>query len=513
MVLQSLRKSVEYYRQQLDSISDPNIQQLELLKGLPFYDWSSNQEWEIISNYQPRDFNHAIGLPEKYGREYPLFDYEQMLFNTLQTNKHVWIKKATGLGVTEFMLRYMAWLCFNQSAPRSADSLEISGSQMCIVTGPRIELAITLIDRLKGLFTLGNVSSRHITFDSKETVIELNGVHIEAYPSHHLDAMRGLKDVSFIYLDEADFFPPGQQQDARDVSERYIAKSNPWIVMVSTPNAPEGLFERIEKEPESTCLYKRLFLDYTFGLGRIYTEAEIAAAKQSPSFEREYNLKYLGLIGNVFHTKDIEAAIEKGRRFGLESSPNSYTQKSVGLDPGFGSSNFGVCITELVDGMVNVLLAEEYPRPDFNEMIETTIGLLLKYNITFDNGCRIFVDGANPSFIRALKARVSGEDDNYEHFIAHLKTSYGNNFSLQSIIFNMFIVPIAFSKEHRNMLAYAKKLMEYGNGVVAINPGHTKLITALRTAVEKGEGTLDKEATSHDDVTGRIQNVLAVLGE
>jgi len=39
------------------------------------------------------------------------------------------------------------------------------------------------------------------------------------------------------------------------------------------------------------------------------------------------------------------------------------------------------------------------------------------------------------------------------------------------------------------MLLYAKKLMEYGNGVVAIDPNHTKLITALRTAVEKGEGT------------------------
>ena len=42
--------------------------------------------------------------------------------------------------------------------------------------------------------------------------------------------------------------------------------------------------------------------------------------------------------------------------------------------------------------------------------------------------------------------------------------------------------------------------MEYGNGVVAINPRFTKLITALRTAVEKGEGMLDKEATSHDDL-------------
>jgi hypothetical protein len=42
--------------------------------------------------------------------------------------------------------------------------------------------------------------------------------------------------------------------------------------------------------------------------------------------------------------------------------------------------------------------------------------------------------------------------------------------------------------------------MEYGNGIVAINPKHTKLITALRTTAEKGEGTLYKEAPSYDDL-------------
>ena len=103
--------------------------------------------------------------------------------------------------------------------------------------------------------------------------------------------MRGLPNVSYILLDEADFFPPGQQQqaDTRDVSERYIAKSNPYILMVSTPNAPDGLFERIEKESEDTCLYKRIFLDYTLGIGKIYNAKQIEKAKQSPSFEREYN--------------------------------------------------------------------------------------------------------------------------------------------------------------------------------------------------------------------------------
>lgn len=50
------------------------------------------------------------------------------------------------------------------------------------------------------------------------------------------------------------------------------------------------------------------------------------------------------------------------------------------------------------------------------------------------------------------------------------------------------------------MLAHCKEMLEYHSGAVAINPKHTKLITALRTAVEKGDGSLDKEATSHDDL-------------
>jgi hypothetical protein len=34
-----------------------------------------------------------------------------------------------------------------------------------------------------------------------------------------------------------------------------------------------------------------------------------------------------------------------------------------------------------------------------------------------------------------------------------------------------------------------------------MSTSHTKLITALIKTVEKGEGSLDKEATSHDDVS------------
>jgi len=263
----------------------------ERLMEKPFWIWNtSKHKQEDIRTKGNCCFNHIIGLPKKNGAQKPFYEYEKSIFDVLVGNKHIWIKKATGLGITEFMLRFMAWLCLKDD--------KLRGTQMCIVTGPRIDLAITLIDRIKALFNDKDL----LSFNNKETVIEINGVKIEAYPSHHLDAMRGLTNVSFILLDEADFFPPGQQQDARDVSERYIAKSDPYIVMVSTPNAPDGLFERIKKS-EETCIYKRLFMDYTYGIGKIYTSEEIDKAKASPSFEREYDLKYLGKIGNVFHTQ------------------------------------------------------------------------------------------------------------------------------------------------------------------------------------------------------------------
>ena len=64
----------------------------------------------------------------------------------------------------------------------------------------------------------------------------------------------------------------------------------------------------------------------------------------------------------------------------------------------------------------------------------------------------------------------------------------------------MFVIPVKFSKYHREMLAHCKEMLEYQAGHMAIQPKFTKLIIALRTAVEKGDGTLDKDSTSDDDL-------------
>jgi hypothetical protein len=417
------------------------------LQDKPFWIWSKEEhKQQDIRTDGDCCFNHIIGLPQKDGNDKPLYDYEEIIYDSLIGNgssKHLWIKKATGLGASEFMLRFMAWLCLKDNA--------LSGSQMCIVTGPRIDLAIALIDRMKKLFA----GKGFISFDTKETVIELNNVKIEAFPSHHLDAMRGLPNVSFILLDEADFFPPGQQADARDVSERYIAKSNPYIVMVSTPNAPDGLFERIEKESEDTCLYKRIFLEYTYGIGKIYTAEEIEQAKQSPSFEREYNLKYLGRIENVFHTKDIEAAIEKGRKYNPDDFNQFYfSSRSMGIDPAYGSSAFGIVVPQWVDNHIQILHAEEYHRPDYNGMLSTAYSLMSKYSVD-----KVYIDGANPSFIRSLKLQI-GEDAEYDKVIAKYRSEMkGSNWSQ-----DMRIVPVNFNTEHKAMLGHCKMIMENDGG-------------------------------------------------
>jgi hypothetical protein len=158
------------------SESQQQTRLFDLCKDKSFWIWDIEQhKEEDIRTKGQCCFNHLISLPTKNGEEKPLFDYEKLLYYSLLDNdysnvlehtfkhKHLWVKKSAGLGVTEFFLRLMAWLCLRNDDYRN--------SQMCIVTGPKIDIAIKLIKRMKALFE----PKLHVTFDSKETVLELNG--------------------------------------------------------------------------------------------------------------------------------------------------------------------------------------------------------------------------------------------------------------------------------------------------------------------------------------------------
>ena len=96
-------------------------------------------------------------------------------------------------------------------------------------------------------------------------------------------------------------------------------------------------------------------------------------------------------------------------------------------------------------------------------MIKTTVRLLEKHDIRFDNACHIFVDAPNPSFISTLKQAVN-EDPEYVKQIAYYKHYYPSLYDLQFLQQNMFVIPVPFSKEHKAMLAHCKEVLEYQNG-------------------------------------------------
>jgi hypothetical protein len=82
------------------------------LKDKPFWIWDieEHKKADIIAGGNCC-FNHIVGLPKKNGKEFPMFDYQKIIYDTLLSNndkrdfknKHLWVKKATGLGVTEFL--------------------------------------------------------------------------------------------------------------------------------------------------------------------------------------------------------------------------------------------------------------------------------------------------------------------------------------------------------------------------------------------------------------------------
>ena len=292
-------------------------------------------------------FNHIVGLPTKKWKKYPLFDYELNLIKTLQLNKRILILKARGLGLTEFMLRYMAWLCLYDNKYKGAD--------MPIIVGPNLKLAYKLIGRMKRIFD----NRIYVDFNSAVTSLNLNGVNIEAFPSNNPDAFRGLEKPAFFLVDEADMFTHETHWEARSAIEGASTKSDPWVVFVSTPNKPGGFMETFLNEEDSK--YYNLKLDYRIGLGKIYTQQEIEQAKGDyTTFQREYDLKFLGSVGTCFAQTKIDAIVKEATYNPDLIDP--YAMRSIGIDCGWGSSPFGITITQFRRNKIEVLYTEEFSR-------------------------------------------------------------------------------------------------------------------------------------------------------
>jgi hypothetical protein len=192
-------------------------------------------------------------------------------------------------------------------------------------------------------------------------------------------------------------------------------------------------------------------MDYTYGLDRIYSQEEIAKAKKSPLFGREYDLQYLSLIGNTFHTQDIERAIKLAKKYRVT---NTYARKVMGIDPGFGSFAFGVVVVQFSDSIIQVLYANEFERPRYEEMLNEVSDSYHSYG----NIKNIFVDASSPELISSLKREVAHGRDNWAWVQEKIAYCEKHHLDLNR---HMKVVPVPFITEDKNMLIHTKELLEF----------------------------------------------------
>jgi hypothetical protein len=204
----------------LDRYSDHSDQQsprlsnlLLRLRGREF--WISDIEQHKLEYKRSNGdccFNHIIGLPVKpsTGEVKPIFPYESDLTELLSRKKRLAILKATGLGITECItIRWLIWNC--------VVNLDWKDSQAVVINSPRIQQSIDIVTRMKKLF-----ANHNVYFNSKSTILEINGCTIMALPGNNLPAARSLPNCKAVILEEASFWDNSLQREALDTAERYI---------------------------------------------------------------------------------------------------------------------------------------------------------------------------------------------------------------------------------------------------------------------------------------------------
>jgi hypothetical protein len=453
------------------------------LKPYPLYNsnnplFDDANQLDVFKGKSFLEFNDIIGLPEKNNIEHPIYDYELDVVSKIENNRNIWIKKASGIGATTLILRYLTWKCLVN------DDLEYKN--IFIISGTHLRHANDVKVKMEDLFRKRFPS---IQLESKFTDLWIRNTNVKIFPSRNVKDLRGYTDVAYLFIDEADYFEPSVNSELLHAITRYEEKSNCTTIMVSTPNRPGGLFESIEKDPNSK--YCKIVLDYTVGLDKIYDRKEIEKKKNEPEFPREYMGQYLGRVGNVFLPSQIQNCIDLGSEYSLDKIPVSlYTLKSVGIDPGFSSSGTGIVVLEHIKqnkDVIRVIESHLIEKGDPNEIVKLCWDIYKRNNWmnTF-----FFIDGSNRAMVNLLKIKWQ------ESLSWESKQSFGPNIRIR---------PVNFSTEHKNMLSNLHAVVS--KGYLAIDEKHTKLITSLRTAYAT-EYSLNKEQTSYDDLLDALRLAL-----
>jgi hypothetical protein len=158
----------------------------------------------------------------------------------------------------------------------------------------------------------------------------------------------------------------------------------------------------------------------------------------------------------------------------------------MGIDPGFGSSKFGITIIQLEDDVLKVLYAKEFDRPAYEQMIKLVTELRYQFKLS-----KIYVDGSKPDFIKSLKIQFN-ETTDYERIIEQ------SNRDKIDFEYRMFVVPVSFSEYGKELLGRFQHMVS-NNWFSLSSIEHSDLLTQMRMAKFKDNGNLDKNETTSNN--------------
>ena len=127
--------------------------------------------------------------------EFPIFHYQKLIYDAIENNQNIFIKKARGIGVTTFVIRYLVWKILSTN--------ELEGKSIFIISGTREEFANYVKKKMEDLFL---PRFPNVVFDSKYTELTINKTWIKVMPTKNIKDVRGYMDVAYLFVDEGDWF-------------------------------------------------------------------------------------------------------------------------------------------------------------------------------------------------------------------------------------------------------------------------------------------------------------------
>lgn len=410
------------------------------------------------------------GGPERNGIFHPVYEYEQILLQALEKGEFdlayrlIAVFKSTGLGITEFFCLWIIWKCLTDSW--------FKDRHVVIVTGPGQDLGKKIIERFKKFCDVGNVDYT----DHGVNSLNINGCPIEAFPSNNIDAARGLPKVSVFFGDEAAFFNARRTNDkpVRTVGERYMAKGGAFTIWVSTAGESiECFFYDLFKDPGK---YKKFEMYEEAGIKKdpitntsIYDEKEIAIAKTLPSYPREYQGQWGVNVGDIYNQLAVDQICADDYK--IEPFNDTFNRWGF-VDAGFGSSNFGIVIFQMLHGMPHVIFAKDYTRKSFTDMLKEIKQLSENYHVRTWGS-----DAANPEVIKDMRDTLL-----------------------------LDVTGFAFNKYGKLMTAYASETV--GKLKCRIHPSFERLKHQIQTIRYKKTGQPDKNTANPFDLGDCFQGGL-----